>query len=204
MSLFTSPDERGKGYARYLIDDAKRYFVALQVPYLEGNASLALKYAQCHGFELNHAEYRMSCTQCISCSSSLTFQRVTKELGPVFVSLSAEAFGETEESYLGFVDKGLESATHQLYLARKGSEAIGTFILTEEGDDQLGIYCLSVRKSLWGQGLGRAVLSYATEEILKQGKSAVLDVDIVNERALGLYLSVGYKSQYEFKYFLVK
>jgi len=112
LSLFTSAEKSGEGYEGYLIKEAKKDLVALHVLRLllqiEGNASIALGYASCHGLELDYTEYRMSCAQCVPLSSSLTFQRVIEGNASVFVFLSSEAFGETEESYLGFVSRGWE------------------------------------------------------------------------------------------------
>lgn len=50
-----------------------------------------------------------------------------------------------------------------------------------------------IERSLRGRGIGRAALTQACEQLGGDGVRRIsLDVDVANDRALGLYTSIGF------------
>ena len=70
---------------------------------------------------------------------------------------------------------------------------IGTLAM-ERTDDQTGIYGFVVDPELQGRGLGRAILARVCRQVRADGVREVrLEVEVRNERALGLYTSLGFE-----------
>jgi ribosomal protein S18 acetylase RimI-like enzyme len=66
--------------------------------------------------------------------------------------------------------------------------------LTRDGD-AAGIYGFVIEPGRQGRGIGRAALRRACEQLRADGARRIgLEVDVQNDRALGLYTSVGFRS----------
>jgi ribosomal protein S18 acetylase RimI-like enzyme len=77
-------------------------------------------------------------------------------------------------------------------LVERSGEPVGTLRLTRDGEDA-GIYGFVIDPSWRGRGIGRAALRRACQELRADGVSRVgLEVDVENDRALGLYTSIGF------------
>jgi ribosomal protein S18 acetylase RimI-like enzyme len=71
---------------------------------------------------------------------------------------------------------------------------VGTLHLRRDGDTA-GIYGFVIEPSRQGRGIGRAALRRACEQLRADGARRIgLEVDVQNDRALGLYTSVGFTS----------
>ena len=69
---------------------------------------------------------------------------------------------------------------------------VGTLLLELDGEAG-SIFGFVIESSLRGRGIGRAALRRACEQLHDRGARRIsLDVDVTNDRALGLYTSVGF------------
>ena len=69
-----------------------------------------------------------------------------------------------------------------------------TVRLTRNGEEA-GIYGLAIDPTWQRQGIGRAVLRQVCEQLRQEGVRRVgLEVAVDNERALGLYTSIGFRA----------
>jgi ribosomal protein S18 acetylase RimI-like enzyme len=105
---------------------------------------------------------------------------------PLVVSLLEQGFGWSGPDDLG--DRVERTALIEL----RGA-VVGTLFL-ERGDEQEArIFGFVVEPSLQGRGIGRAALRQACEQLRANGARRIsLDVDVANDRALGLYTSIGF------------
>ena len=77
-------------------------------------------------------------------------------------------------------------------VVESGGSTVGTVRLTRHGEDA-GIYGFAVDPVWQGQGIGRAVLRRACQQLRDEGARRIgLEVAVDNERALGLYTSIGF------------
>ena len=72
---------------------------------------------------------------------------------------------------------------------------VGTLFLERDDEEQASIFGFVIEPSLQGRGVGRAALRQACEQLRADGACRIgLDVDVANDRALGLYTSIGFTS----------
>jgi ribosomal protein S18 acetylase RimI-like enzyme len=70
---------------------------------------------------------------------------------------------------------------------------VGTMFIERDDEEEGSIFGFVVEPSLQGRGIGRAALRQACEQLRADGARRVsLDVDVANDRALGLYTSIGF------------
>lgn len=104
---------------------------------------------------------------------------------PLVVSLLERGFGWSRPDDLG--DRLERTALIEL----RGA-VVGTMFLERDGDEG-GVFGFAVEPSLQGRGIGRAALRQACEQLAADGARRIsLDVDVANDRALGLYTSIGF------------
>ena len=78
-------------------------------------------------------------------------------------------------------------------LVERNGDPVGTLRVTLEGEEG-GVYGFVVDPALQGQGIGRDVLRRVCTGLLADGATRVgLEVAVQNERALGLYTSIGFR-----------
>jgi Acetyltransferases len=71
--------------------------------------------------------------------------------------------------------------------------AVGTLRLTREDDEVAGIYGFAVDPDWQGRGIGRDVLRRVCQQLCDEGVHRIgLEVAVDNDRALGLYTSLGF------------
>jgi len=71
--------------------------------------------------------------------------------------------------------------------------AVGTLRLTREDDEVAGIYGFAVDPDWQGRGIGRDVLRRVCQQLRDEGVHRIgLEVAVDNDRALGLYTSLGF------------
>ena len=87
----------------------------------------------------------------------------------------------------------LDSPTGRTVVIERSGAAVGTLFLRRDGEDA-SIYGFAVNPPLQGRGIGRAALRQACEQLRADGARRIsLEVDVENDRALGLYTSVGFE-----------
>lgn len=105
---------------------------------------------------------------------------------PLVLSLLERGFGWSRPDDLG--DRLKRTALVEL----RGA-VVGTLFLERDNDEEGGIFGFVIEPSLQGRGIGRAALRQACEQLFADGARRVsLDVDVANDRALGLYTSIGF------------
>jgi ribosomal protein S18 acetylase RimI-like enzyme len=91
----------------------------------------------------------------------------------------------------GLADR-LDSPTERTLIVEVGGSPVGTLRLTRDGDDAR-VYGFVVDPAVQGRGIGRAALRRACQQLRAEGAGRVgLEVDVENDRALGLYTSIGF------------
>jgi ribosomal protein S18 acetylase RimI-like enzyme len=107
---------------------------------------------------------------------------------PVVVSLLEQGFGWSGPDDLG--DRLERTALIEL----RGA-VVGTLFLHRDDEAQASIYGFAVEPTMQGRGIGRAALRQACQQLRANGARRIgLDVDVANDRALGLYTSIGFTS----------
>lgn len=86
----------------------------------------------------------------------------------------------------------LASGQDRTLLVERGGSAVGTLRLTRHGDGA-GLYGFVVDPVWQGRGIGRDVLRRVCRQLRAEGAQRMgLEVAVDNDRALGLYTSVGF------------
>ncbi len=95
------------------------------------------------------------------------------------------------------------TATDRTLVVERDNVAVGTLRLNRDGA-KAGIYGLAVDPPYQGQGIGRDVLNRVCRQLRADGAEEVtLEVAVDNDRALELYLSVGFERRTTEDYFAV-
>ena len=116
----------------------------------------------------------------------ISLRPATAADAPLVVSLLEQGFGWSGPDDLG--DRLERTALIEL-----GGAVVGTLFLERDDDEEASIFGFAVEPSLQGRGIGRAALRQACEQLRADGARRIsLDVDVANDRALGLYTSIGF------------
>lgn len=113
----------------------------------------------------------------------------------------AVAGGEDAETTRAFFIQCIKSPGERLYLGILHTQPIGMLRLVEMGDRRIGIYTFNMHPIYRGRGYGRQMLQDAIQIAqAEQAQGIMLEVDVENTNALGLYRSVGFtvKTTYEY------
>ncbi len=143
-----------------------------------------------HGGTFDHAEHALVLTALVGDDApdpAISLRRATSSDAAALQALLAAGFGR--ESVL--VDFDL--ADEATLLAEREGRAIATMrVHFEEGTR--GVYGFVVDPELQGRGIGRDLLRRVCTEALDEGVGSVhLEVAVDNDRALGLYTSIGFE-----------
>jgi ribosomal protein S18 acetylase RimI-like enzyme len=104
---------------------------------------------------------------------------------PLVLSLLEHGFGWSGPDDLG-------DRLKRTVLVELRGAVVGTLCL-ERDDEQASIFGFVIEPSLQGRGIGRTALRQACEQLHADGARRIsLDVDVANDRALGLYTSIGF------------
>jgi ribosomal protein S18 acetylase RimI-like enzyme len=106
---------------------------------------------------------------------------------PLVVSLLERGFGWSGPDDLG--DRLQRTALVEL----RGAVVGTLFSERDDDEEEASIFGFVIEPSLQGRGIGRAALWQACEQLHADGARRIsLDVDVANDRALGLYTSIGF------------
>jgi ribosomal protein S18 acetylase RimI-like enzyme len=196
LAGMVAPDARRRGIATGLLDAAVPLYrardyrqVLLIVPrQSEGGRVLALK----RGGALDHSEHALMLPGAPATGArdaELSLRPATAADLPVISRLIELGFGWAPDDVSEFLDSGARST---LVIELRGSP-VGTVGLTRDGEEGR-IYGFVVDPSWQGRGIGRDALRRACEQLRAQGARRIgLEVAVENDRALGLYTSVGFE-----------
>ena len=195
LAGMVDPTARGQGIGAALLDAAMPLCtelaatqVLLVVPrQSEGGRALATR----RGGALDHSEHALML------SDEPIARQDTPELS-LRPALEADLLEIHRILAAGFdwvpkdLARSLDSPDDRLMLAELAGQPVATLRLTRDAD--LGrIYGFVVDPAVQGRGIGREVLRRACQQLRLDGATAVgLEVAVDNERALGLYTSVGF------------
>jgi len=196
LAGMVSPDARRRGIGAALLDAAlplcrersdRRPLLIVPRP-SEAGRRLALR----RGGVLDHSEHALV----LSGDPTTGSQGPEISLRPaapadlaVVARLLADGFGEPVDAGLA---ERLDSPRERTEIVELDGSPVGTLRLTRDGNDAR-IYGFVIDPSWQGQGLGRAALRHACAQLRAEGANRIgLEVDVDNDRALGLYTSVGF------------
>jgi len=142
------------------------------------------------GGVFDHAEHALMLTKLrgdAATDATMTLRRATAEDGAAVQALLAAGFGRALELSIG------EDPDEPTLIAEREGRAVATMRVIHEPDAQR-IYGFVVDPALQGRGIGRDLLRRVCVDALAGGASSVhLEVSVDNDRALGLYTSVGFE-----------
>ncbi len=193
LSGMVHPDFRRRGIGAQLLDetiklcrDQGRHRILLVVPRTSpGGRALA---ESRRGF-FDHSEHALDLYGQVGEGPSdpfLTLRPVTSNDIPKESRILAEAFGDSTGSM------ALDALDESRLVAERDGEVIAT-IRVHRNPEQWGIYGFAVQSQFRGMGIGREVLRRVCRQAHEAGVARLhLEVEIDNDRALGLYTSLGF------------
>jgi ribosomal protein S18 acetylase RimI-like enzyme len=157
-------------------------------------------FARAQGAEIEHSEHFLALDGTPPpANATVTLRPANDDDRAGMSRILSAAFGFPHE------DSGpLEQSPSQWTLvAERDESVVGTVRLTF--DDGIGsIYGLAVDPPVQGHGIGRQILTQACRDLRARGAHRVtLEVAVDNDRALELYLSVGFRQEATEDYFAV-
>lgn len=193
LAGMVAPDARGRGIGSALLDAA----VALcrergdRPPLLvvPRQSTAGKRLAVSLGGTLDHSEHHLVLfgePNRGSRDPEITLRPAAGPDVPLVVSLLEHGFGWSGPDDLG--DRLQRTALVEL-----DGAVVGTLFLERDNDEEASIFGFVIEPSLQGRGIGRAALRQACDRLRADGARRIsLDVDVVNDRALGLYTSIGF------------
>jgi ribosomal protein S18 acetylase RimI-like enzyme len=189
------PDRRRHGIGTALLDAALpvargRGFdpVLLVVP-RESAGGRAL--AERRGATVEHSEHALvldGVPQASPRDPEISLRSATAADAPRLSSLLAAGFGHAPDDLAA----DMANDTGSTIVVMRGGDTVGTLRLSHDGD-VAGIYGFVVDPALQGRGIGREVLGRVCAQLQEEGARQVrLEVAVDNDRALGLYTSLGF------------
>jgi ribosomal protein S18 acetylase RimI-like enzyme len=122
---------------------------------------------------------------------ALAMRRATVADAAAVESILADAFEWTPPDLRAQLENN-DGPERTLVIERDGT-AVGTVRLTHDGDTG-GVYGFAVAPAEQGKGIGRDALRRMCRLLREEGAARVgLEVAVENERALGLYTSIGFR-----------
>jgi ribosomal protein S18 acetylase RimI-like enzyme len=206
LSIVVDPAYRRRGVGSALLDRSLRLVAR------RGHPSVLLvtpratdsgrRFAQARGATFDHAEHHMELDGPPTgppaprpSTDDLVVRPAVDADRAAVVSILEDAFGNGAASFAGTEPNDLA------LVVERNSAVVGTLRLSWEGH-VAGVYGLAVRAGLRGQGIGRAVLYQVCLEARRRGATTVtLEVEVGNDRALGLYTSAGFRARTTEDYF---
>jgi ribosomal protein S18 acetylase RimI-like enzyme len=192
LAGMVAPDARRRGIGSALLDAAVplcRERGDRQPLLVVPRESIAGKrLALSRGGTLDHSEHHLVLSgEPISGPQGpeISLRPATVADAPRVVALLERGFGWSGPDDLG-------DRLERTWLIELGRAVVGTLFL-ERDDEEASIFGFAVEPSLQGRGIGRAALRQACERLGADGARRIsLDVDVANDRALGLYTSIGF------------
>jgi ribosomal protein S18 acetylase RimI-like enzyme len=188
------PDARRGGIARALFSAALPIVCARGAEHVlmvvPRAASAGGEFARALGMSYEHSEHALTLGARPDewHGSDLQLREATTDDIPKLSELYLEAFGN------GDVDPARLAGERSLTLMiDRDGESVGTVAVARDGE-RSAIYGFVVSAQLRGRGIGREVLRRVCRDRFDSGASRVdLEVEVENDRALGLYTSVGFE-----------
>jgi hypothetical protein len=119
------------------------------------------------------------------------------------IEISSKAFGDSAKNTATWLQKMMNSPTHQVYCALIDEKVIGTITVSEQ-EQSTTLSGFAVHPSYQGKGYGKDILSYMVHTLITKGISTIeLDVETKNNHALKLYTQCGFEMKKKHNYYNV-
>jgi ribosomal protein S18 acetylase RimI-like enzyme len=202
------PNYRRRGIFRALVDagiaELRRQGIPKLLFFSDHASRSGIAALHALGAQFEHAEYKMELDELhlpARFDEQLRVEQAGRAEAADIARITTSAFGGSEEDGRAYVLGNMGSDTHRYYLARLGETPIGALTLIV-GGGEAGIYGFAVLPEYRGRGYGRQILARAIEQALEtKPEKVILEVAPENDRALGLYLSVGFRETNRYDYY---
>lgn len=144
-------------------------------------------------FKTNEAQKTMK--------NNINLTVASSELLPDLIEIASEAFGDSAANTSTWLQKMMNSSSHQVYSALIDEKVIGTITVTEQ-EQSTTLSGFAVHPSYQGKGYGKDILSYMVHTLITEGVSTIeLDVETKNNNALKLYTQCGFEIMTKYDYY---
>ncbi len=119
------------------------------------------------------------------------------------IEISSKAFGDLAENTATWLQKMMNSPSHQVYCALIDEKIVGTITISKQ-EQSTTLSGFAVHPSYQGKGYGKDILSYMVHTLITKGISTIeLDVETKNNHALKLYTQCGFEIKTKHDYYNV-
>ncbi|QWG85006.1 GNAT family N-acetyltransferase [Bacillus mycoides] len=144
-------------------------------------------------FKTNEAQKTMK--------NNINLTVASSKLLPDLIEIASEAFGDSAANTSTWLQKMMNSSSHQVYSALIDEKVIGTITVTEQ-EQSTTLSGFAVHPSYQGKGYGKGILSYMVHTLITEGVSTIeLDVETKNNNALKLYTQCGFEIMTKYDYY---
>lgn len=156
------------------------------------------------GTVYDHSEHRMKLPENALPAETggiIKLRKATSADSKMMTKLDVICFDMPEEDTADSSSEENPVSNAETFVAVLGDQAIGKIRLERENDDIM-IYGFAIQPEYRGRGYGRAALQLAVKTALEHKPARVgLEVDCVNDTALSLYHSCGFKTISTYDYY---
>ncbi|WP_270395236.1 GNAT family N-acetyltransferase [Bacillus paranthracis] len=165
----------------------KAFAIHMKLPYLYSEYSME--------FKANGAQKRTKNAIQLTLASSKSLLDL--------IEISSKAFGDSVENTTTWLQKMMDSSSHQVYSALIDEKVIGTITVSKE-DQSTTLSEFAVHPSYQGKGYGKDILMSMVHTLITKGASTIeLDVETKNNHALKLYTQCGFEMKTKYDYYNV-
>jgi ribosomal protein S18 acetylase RimI-like enzyme len=192
LTGMVTPAARRRGIGTALLDAVRQ--IASERSYGERllivprNGAGGSEFARAHGGALHHSEHALLLHERPSGQAGadeLSLRHATVDDIPELSRLLTAGFGDAPTDF----ERMLSEEWSKVLMVEHRDQLVGTLRVI----DNAGIYGFVIDPEHQGRGLGREALRRTCEQMFEDGAESVhLEVEVDNDRALGLYTSLGF------------
>ncbi|BCB37113.1 ribosomal-protein-alanine acetyltransferase [Bacillus cereus] len=165
----------------------KAFAIHMKLPYLYSEYSME--------FKANEAQKRAKNAIQLTLASSKSLLDL--------IEISSKAFGDSVENTATWLQKMMDSSSHQIYSALIDEKVIGTITVSKQ-EQSTTLSGFAVHPSYQGKGYGKDILMSMVHTLITKGASTIeLDVETKNNHALKLYTQCGFEMKTKYDYYNV-
>ncbi len=165
----------------------KAFAIHMKLPYLYSEYSME--------FKANEAQKRTKNAIQLTLASSKSLLDL--------IEISSKAFGDSVENTATWLQKMMDSSSHQVYSALIDEKVIGTITVSKQEQSTI-LSGFAVHPFYQGKGYGKDILKSMIHTLITKGVSTIkLDVETKNNNALKLYTQCGFEMKAKHDYYNV-